>query len=153
MRGYSAIKNSYGLKKPEAPAPIYSSNQDDLMNSKFKSSQGILKNYKLGRVIGQGAYAVVRLAEHRETNQKFAVKIYDKSKLNDQMKRRAVQREILVLNKINHPNIIKSYDQVETAKQIFIVTDYIGGISLNQFVKSKCINRVVKEQTCRKLFK
>ena len=44
----------------------------------------------MGKVIGQGAYAVVRLAEHRESNQKFAIKIYEKLKLNDQMKRKAV---------------------------------------------------------------
>lgn len=56
---------------------------------------------------------------------KLAIKIYQKSKLNDSMKRKAVQREILALKKIDHPHIIKMHDLIETAKQICIVTDYI----------------------------
>ena len=54
------------------------------------------------------------------------------------MKRKAVQREIIALKQINHPNIIKTYEALETNKQIFIVTDYISGISLNQYVKTQC---------------
>ena len=69
------------------------------------------------------------------------------------MKRRAVQREIMALKKINHPNIIKMHDLIETQKQICIITDYIGGISLNQYVKTQCANRIIKESTCRKFFK
>ena len=56
---------------------------------------------------------------------KLAIKIYQNSKLNDSMKRKAVQREILALKKIDHPHIIKMHDLIETAKQICIVTDYI----------------------------
>lgn len=70
----------------------------------------------MGKIIGQGAYAIVRLAEHRETGQKFAIKIYEKTKLNDQMKRKAVQREIIALKQINHPNIIKTYEAHENHK-------------------------------------
>ena len=47
---------------------------------------------------------------------KYAIKIYQKSKLNDSMKRKAVQREIMALKKIDHPNIIKMYDLIETNK-------------------------------------
>ena len=47
------------------------------------------------------------------------------------MKRKAVQREILSLKKIDHPNIIKMHDLIETSKTICIVTDYISGISLH----------------------
>lgn len=62
---------------------------------------------------------------------KFAIKIYQKVKLNDSMKRKAVQREIMALKKIDHPHIIKMHDLIETNKQICIVTDYIQGISLH----------------------
>ena len=51
------------------------------------------------------------------------------------MKRKAVQREIMALKRIDHPHIIKMYDLIETTKQICIVTDYISGISLHQYVK------------------
>ena len=45
------------------------------------------------------------------------------------------------------------HDLIETQKQICIITDYIGGISLNQYVKTQCANRIIKESTCRKFFK
>lgn len=38
-------------------------------------------NYNLGRIIGQGASAVVRAVTHLTTKQEFAIKIYEKSKL------------------------------------------------------------------------
>jgi 5'-AMP-activated protein kinase catalytic alpha subunit len=66
---------------------------------------------------------------------KYAIKIYQKAKLNDTMKRKAVQREILALRRIDHPNIIRMYDLIETPKQICIVTDFVQGISLHQYVK------------------
>ena len=40
-------------------------------------------NYIFGRQIGEGAYAVVRMATSREDNQKYAIKVYDKTKLSD----------------------------------------------------------------------
>lgn len=68
---------------------------------------------------------------HKATMKKYAIKIYQKAKLNDSMKRKAVQREIMALKKIDHPHIIRMLDLIETSKQICIVTDYISGISLH----------------------
>jgi serine/threonine protein kinase len=69
------------------------------------------------------------------------------------MKRKAVQREIIALRKIDHPNCIKMYDLIETQKQICIVTDFVNGISMHHFVKVHCTNRVVPERTCQRFFK
>jgi serine/threonine protein kinase len=40
--------------------------------------------------LGQGAYATVKLAQHRRTKVKYAIKIYPKYKLNDATKKKAV---------------------------------------------------------------
>lgn len=45
------------------------------------SQNGPLDNYQLGKVIGQGAYAAVRLVLDKRNNGKYAMKIYDKVKL------------------------------------------------------------------------
>lgn len=58
----------------------------------------------------------MRLVSHKNTNEKYALKIYDKYKLNDQMKKKAVQREIAVLKKIDHPNMIKMHELIETPR-------------------------------------
>lgn len=46
------------------------------------------------------------------------------------MKKKAVQREIVVLGKVNHPNIIRMHELIDTSRQINIVTDFVEGISL-----------------------
>jgi len=51
---------------------------------------GILENYQIGKPIGQGAYAVVYVCYHKINMRKYAIKIYQKAKLNDSMKRKAV---------------------------------------------------------------
>ena len=40
------------------------------------------EDYQLGKMLGQGAFAMVREAYHLETGYKVAIKIYDKYKLN-----------------------------------------------------------------------
>jgi serine/threonine protein kinase len=69
------------------------------------------------------------------------------------MKKKAVQREIAVLKKTSHPNVIKLIELIETPKQINLVMEYVNGISLHQFVKELSPQRRVGELQCRKLFK
>ena len=104
-------------------------------SSNGPTGEGDLEHYQIGKPIGQGAYAVVYICYHKASMKKYAIKIYQKAKLNDSMKRKAVQREIMALKRIDHPNIIRMHDLIETSKQICIVTDFIQGISLHQYVK------------------
>ena len=61
------------------------------------------------------------------------------------MKRKAVQREIAVLKKISHPNVIKLVELIDTSRQINIVIEYINGISLQQYLKNINPQRRVSE--------
>jgi len=94
-----------------------------------------LDNYQIGKGIGQGAYAQVRLCLDKRNQQKYAIKIYDKFKLQDPMKKKACQREISCLKRLNHPGVIYLHDLIDSPKQIYFVTDYIKGISLREYVK------------------
>lgn len=46
------------------------------------------------------------------------------------MKKKAVQREIAVLKRLDHPNVIKMHELIDTSRQINLVTDFVNGISL-----------------------
>ena len=116
------------------------------------NTSGQLQAYHIGRVIGQGAYAQVRLCLDKRNQVKYAMKIYEKYKLADPMKRKAAQREITVLKRLQNPGIIRLHDLIDTPKQIYIVTDFVKGISLQQYVKS-LNNRMVREITARRIFK
>jgi len=53
-----------------------------------------LEDYQIQRILGSGAYATVKMAVNKKTKKRVAIKIYPKYKLNDQTKKKAVQREI-----------------------------------------------------------
>ena len=78
--------------------------------------KGLLERYQIGHIIGKGSYAAVRLCFHKELKKKFAVKIYEKHRLADPMKRKAVQREITVMKRLNHPGVVGLHDLIDTPK-------------------------------------
>lgn len=70
------------------------------------------------------------------------------------MKKKAVQREIAVLKRLEHPNVIKLHELIDTSRQINLVTDYVEGISLQQYVKNHGgPQKKINEPQCRRIFK
>ena len=58
------------------------------------------------KTIGQGTFGKVKLGIHKPTGEKVAVKILEKDKIENESDLVRVQREIHILRKIRHPNII-----------------------------------------------
>jgi len=94
-----------------------------------------MNDFELGSKLGEGAYAVVRSCRHKKTQDKIAMKIYDKYKLNDPIKKRSVSREIELLKKFQHPNIVKFYDSIDTNRTINLVMEHAQGTSLYSYLK------------------
>lgn len=103
-------------------------------NSIYK---GKIDDYVFGKELGKGAYAIVKLSNHKPTNTQVAIKIYENSKLNDSLKRNALKREIEVMKKIDNLYIVKLFETIESSKQKFIIMEYISGISLLAYLKTK----------------
>jgi serine/threonine protein kinase len=82
------------------------------------SAQANLNNYKLDKVLGQGSYAIVKLAVEKTSGKKVAIKTYEKYRLIDPRKMKNVRREISLLESMDHPNIIKLHQHLETTKQV-----------------------------------
>ena len=100
-----------------------------------------ISHYEVGRLIGKGAYAVVKICKNKITQEKFAMKIYEKKNLNDNIKKKCVSREIEILKKLNHPNIVKLYDTIITDKSILLIQELVNGISLREYY-----NREIRNQ-------
>jgi hypothetical protein len=77
---------------------------------KGSRTTGRIDDYQLSRVLGKGAYGLVRLASHKKTGKTVAIKTYDKIKLCDPLKKASVDREIKILKSIGHANIIEYVD-------------------------------------------
>ncbi|XP_035206151.1 serine/threonine-protein kinase SIK3-like isoform X2 [Stegodyphus dumicola] len=97
--------------------------------SKSSASSGGLVRvgfYHLEKTIGKGNFAVVKLATHIITKTKVAIKIIDKTHLDeDNLKK--ILREIQVMKMLHHPHIIALYQVMETERMIYLVTEYASG--------------------------
>lgn len=83
--------------------------------------RGKIDDYIFGKEIGKGAYAIVKIVTHKILNKKFAIKIYEKFKLIDPVRKNSVKREIEILKKIDHNSIVKLHEVIDTPKQVFII--------------------------------
>ena len=59
-----------------------------------------VSDYRLGRHLGQGAYASVKQAVHIETGLVLAIKVYEKFNLMEASRKKEVAREISVLKRL-----------------------------------------------------
>ncbi|KAL9320126.1 hypothetical protein ACSQ67_011965 [Phaseolus vulgaris] len=102
---------------------------------------GLFGKYELGRVIGCGAFAKVHYARNVQTGQSVAVKIINKKKLNGTGLAGNVKREITIMSKLHHPNIVRLHEVLATKTKIFFVMDFVRGgelfgkISKGRFVE------------------
>jgi serine/threonine protein kinase len=70
--------------------------------------------YHFGRQIGHGAYAVVKEGVHKQSGERIAIKVYDRSKLVDPQRKKQAVREIKILSRLNHPNIARLFEAIDS---------------------------------------
>ncbi|KAJ8795751.1 hypothetical protein J1605_002513 [Eschrichtius robustus] len=83
-------------------------------------------NYRLLKTIGKGNFAKVKLARHILTGKEVAVKIIDKTQLNSSSLQKLF-REVRIMKVLNHPNIVKLFEVIETEKTLYLVMEYASG--------------------------
>ncbi|XP_076830632.1 MAP/microtubule affinity-regulating kinase 3a isoform X4 [Brachyhypopomus gauderio] len=83
-------------------------------------------NYRLLKTIGKGNFAKVKLARHILTGREVAIKIIDKTQLNPTSLQKLF-REVRIMKILNHPNIVKLFEVIETEKTLFLVMEYASG--------------------------
>ncbi|KAG6857459.1 hypothetical protein H0H87_003526 [Tephrocybe sp. NHM501043] len=94
--------------------------------------------WNIGREIGSGASGRVKIARHSKTDQYAAIKILPKSTLNSRISinrmaeeternRLAIEREIVVMKLLDHPNVMRLYDVWETSTELYLILEYIQG--------------------------
>ncbi|CAO1627747.1 unnamed protein product [Parajaminaea phylloscopi] len=105
--------------------------------------------WKLGKLIGQGASGRVRVAQHAQTGQQAAVKIVPRQLLANsrmslgEMSQKqdkltlGIEREIVIMKLIEHPNLLGLWDVYETSKELFLVMEYVAGGELFDHLVAK----------------
>lgn len=83
-------------------------------------------NYRLLKTIGKGNFAKVKLARHILTGREVAIKIIDKTQLNPTSLQKLF-REVRIMKCLNHSNIVKLFEVIETEKTLYLVMEYASG--------------------------
>ncbi|XP_059907441.1 MAP/microtubule affinity-regulating kinase 3a isoform X2 [Gadus macrocephalus] len=83
-------------------------------------------NYRLLKTIGKGNFAKVKLARHILTGREVAIKIIDKTQLNPNSLQKLF-REVRIMKILNHPNIVKLFEVIETDRTLYLIMEYASG--------------------------
>uniref|UniRef100_A0A1I7T7D9 SNF-related serine/threonine-protein kinase n=1 Tax=Caenorhabditis tropicalis TaxID=1561998 RepID=A0A1I7T7D9_9PELO len=88
--------------------------------------------YDLEKTIGQGHFAVVKLAKHVFTGEMVAVKIIDKTKM-DEASTSQIMKEVRCMKLVQHANIVRLYEVLDTQTKIFLILE-LGDYDLHDFI-------------------
>ncbi|WRX21957.1 Protein kinase domain - like 10 [Theobroma cacao] len=108
-----------------------------------------LGNYELGRTLGEGNFAKVKLAKNLHSGHPFAVKILDKAKIIQLNITDQIKREIATLKLLKHPNVVRLHEVLASKTKIYMVLEYVTGGELFDRIASK---GKLSESQGRKLF-
>jgi serine/threonine protein kinase len=100
-----------------------------LKSTQKQGAKELKQNYNIDsttKVLGSGAFGKVFLTNNKHNvNHQVAIKVMNKNKLKDHLE--AIQEEVNILTKLDHPNIVKYYETYIDDKYIYLVMEYIGG--------------------------
>ena len=91
----------------------------------------------------------MKLGTHKQTGEHVAIKILEKSKIQDVADVERVSREIHILKLIRHPNIVHLYEIVETPKKLFLIMEFMENGELFDFIVGQ---KRIKEAEASRLF-
>jgi serine/threonine protein kinase len=92
-------------------------------------------NWKVLYLVGEGTFARVYRAAHRESGEVKAVKVLRNRYSNDRDTQERFLREAKTVMKLRHPNIVPIYEVDVDHHRIYMVMDFIEGQNLREFVR------------------
>ncbi|KAL4101894.1 hypothetical protein PRIC1_005642 [Phytophthora ramorum] len=94
----------------------------------------VIGEYVLGETIGKGTFGKVKLGLHLLTGEKVAVKILEKKRIVQAADVERVAREIKILKRNRHPNVIQLYEVIDSPERIFLIMEHVDGGEMFEYI-------------------
>lgn len=121
----SSTNNAGGSSSSSAKKKVGDSSSSRV-SSRRTGEEPHIGKYRLLKTIGKGNFAKVKLAKHIPTGKEVAIKIIDKTQLNPGSLQKLF-REVRIMKTLDHPNIVKLFQVIETEKTLYLVMEYASG--------------------------
>lgn len=125
-----ARRNEVCVQLPQRRISFFAESDDDFTKwsaaLKSASCSSLEDFYTMGDLLGEGAFAQVKLATDKETGDKFAVKIIKKHGY-DPKEMEYIMREMDIMKSVSHPNVVNTMDMFDSPTHIHIVLEFMGG--------------------------
>eukprot|EP00041_Stephanoeca_diplocostata_P020062 m.440212 g.440212 ORF g.440212 m.440212 type:complete len:472 (-) comp21465_c0_seq6:183-1598(-) len=131
--------------------PLNPSSQAQCTGEKACTQRNVqsIDNYELGDTIGDGTFAKVKTARHKLTGVKVAIKVINKNKLRRSTLQH-VTREAQIHRTLDHPNIVKMLEVIDTDDVLYLVLEFVPGGDLFDYVIK---HKRLLEHEARKMFR
>jgi serine/threonine protein kinase len=113
--------------------PTVLRNNDDALSRALSS----LPNYELLNKLGEGGMGAVYKARQRTLNRTVAIKVLPRHLCDNALYVARLNREALVLARINHPNVTTCFDLGEHQGMRYVVMEYVEGESLSRLIEKR----------------
>ena len=94
-------------------------------------------NYRIVRHLGSGGMGSVYLAVNTNIDQQVAIKALRPEVASNAVLRARFKQEAELLCSLDHPGIVKFLNYVETADGVYLIMEYVKGITLEDFINKK----------------
>ena len=85
-----------------------------------------ITDFQITKELGAGSFGHVYLVSHKTTKAQYAIKAIDKRNKANQSEKPYFRREIEVMYKIHHPNVVKLYGHFEDNNYCYFIMEYIA---------------------------
>jgi serine/threonine protein kinase len=109
-------------------------------------SEQKISDFKILKELGTGSFGKVFLVQHKKTNVLYALKVIDKRKILNEQERDDLIREVEIMYKIHHPNIVKLFGHFEDNIYCYLVMEYIEGGELFSYIPEEGKSKLSTQQ-------
>ena len=95
-----------------------------------------LEDFSILQILGKGSFGFVAKVRSNKNNKIYAMKKIDLDKMGSDKEIELCKGEIILLQRLNHPNINKYYKSFSLNNCLYIIMEFMNNSYLDGFIKA-----------------